>query len=259
MQRLGEGGEVGDEGVTKKGSISLSSIHWRPHGSLPETDGLGQCPRTYPIITALPTPLPDYYAVLGLTQEASDEDVNKAWRRLVLVHHPDKQASSGSSTADRESAVSSPLAQHDGTIPDIRLINEARSVLSDPARKAHYLASVSERPGSGEGYTPMPARKEGPHVYRHVSLDEFETHFTVYGSTEDADQPQPAAGVSGDDDDLDTEEADPQWWSYPCRCSGRFIITLAQLEEGVEVVGCEGCGEWLRVGYEVVSGDGEGA
>ena len=38
------------------------------------------------------------------------------------------------------------------------------------------------------------------------------------------------------------------------------MITHEELEAGVDVVGCGGCGEWVRVGYEVVEGDegGEG-
>lgn len=49
--------------------------------------------------------------------------------------------------------------------------------------------------------------------------------------------------------------AEPTYYTLPCRCSSRFVITLDDLEEGVDVVGCEGCGEWVRVGYEVVEGD----
>ncbi len=30
------------------------------------------------------------------------------------------------------------------------------------------------------------------------------------------------------------------------------MITHQDLEEGVEVVGCGGCGEWVRVGYEAI-------
>jgi hypothetical protein len=50
-------------------------------------------------------------------------------------------------------------------------------------------------------------------------------------------------------------DAEPTYYTLPCRCSSRFVITLDDLEEGVDVVGCEGCGEWVRVGYEVVEGD----
>jgi diphthamide biosynthesis protein 4 len=53
---------------------------------------------------------------------------------------------------------------------------------------------------------------------------------------------------------------EPERYTYSCRCSGEFVITLKDLEEGIEVVGCGGCGEWVRVDYEVVEeGDDGGA
>lgn len=50
------------------------------------------------------------------------------------------------------------------------------------------------------------------------------------------------------------------YYTHPCRCSGVYTITERELEDGVDVVGCEGCGEWVGVGYEVVDqGEGEGS
>lgn len=37
-------------------------------------------------------PVKDYYSVLGLTREASDDDVKKAYRKLIMEYHPDKVA-----------------------------------------------------------------------------------------------------------------------------------------------------------------------
>ncbi len=68
-----------------------------------------------------------------------------------------------------------------------------------------------------------------PHVTQHISLSLFTAH----------------------------EGDSPSYYTFPCRCSGEFLITHEDLEAGVEVVGCGGCGEWVKVGYEVLEEDDE--
>jgi curved DNA-binding protein CbpA len=52
--------------------------------------------------------------------------VIKAWRKAVLLHHPDKQASNQASSNTSSSSV------------DIRLINEAKWILSDEKRRRDW-------------------------------------------------------------------------------------------------------------------------
>jgi molecular chaperone DnaJ len=61
----------------------------------------------------------DYYEVLELPRDASAEDVKKAFRRLALQYHPDRNKESGSDVRFKE-------------------ISEAYQVLSDPERRAPY-------------------------------------------------------------------------------------------------------------------------
>ena len=39
-------------------------------------------------------PRVDYYRVLGVPRDVTDEDIRKAYRRLVFQHHPDRNPDS---------------------------------------------------------------------------------------------------------------------------------------------------------------------
>lgn len=62
----------------------------------------------------------DYYEVLGLTKGASDDEIKKAFRKLAIQYHPDKNQ--GNAEAEEK----------------FKEINEAYQVLSDPDKKANY-------------------------------------------------------------------------------------------------------------------------
>lgn len=66
----------------------------------------------------------DYYKVLGLTRDASDREIKKAWRNLSKQYHPDKASAHG---IDKEEAQKKMAA-----------INEAYEVLSDPELKQRF-------------------------------------------------------------------------------------------------------------------------
>jgi molecular chaperone DnaJ len=59
----------------------------------------------------------DYYEVLGVSKDASADEVKKAFRRLAVQHHPDKEG--GDETKFKE-------------------INEAYEVLKDPSKRQRY-------------------------------------------------------------------------------------------------------------------------
>ena len=65
----------------------------------------------------------DYYSILGVAPDASKEEIKKAYRRLALKHHPDKDKSPGA---------------HERFIQ----INEAYLILSDDEARARYDAEL---------------------------------------------------------------------------------------------------------------------
>ena len=62
----------------------------------------------------------DYYEVLGLQKGASEEEIKKAFRKMAMKYHPDKNP------GDKEAEEK------------FKEVNEAYSVLSDPDKKSKY-------------------------------------------------------------------------------------------------------------------------
>lgn len=62
---------------------------------------------------------PDFYTTLGLSRDASQEDIKKAYRRLARKYHPD---------VSKDEDAGNKMAK----------VNEANDVLSDPKKRAAY-------------------------------------------------------------------------------------------------------------------------
>jgi molecular chaperone DnaJ len=64
----------------------------------------------------------DYYEVLGVTKGASEEDIKKAYRKLAMKHHPDRNQGEGSKLAEEK----------------FKEAKEAYEMLSDTQKRAAY-------------------------------------------------------------------------------------------------------------------------
>lgn len=75
----------------------------------------------------------DYYEVLGIDRNATNEDIKKAFRNLAFKYHPDRNHEPGAEEKFKE-------------------INEAQEVLSDPQKRAAYDRYGHAAGGNG-GFT----------------------------------------------------------------------------------------------------------
>jgi curved DNA-binding protein CbpA len=88
--------------------------------------------------------LPDFYVELGITRSATTRQIRSAFRRLAMVHHPDRHADPAAKARAEER---------------FKAAAEAYRVLSSPERRRLYDAhhrSVSRRPSRAEA-VPHPA------------------------------------------------------------------------------------------------------
>lgn len=90
----------------------------------------------------------DYYNILKVNRNASDEDLKKAYRRLAMIWHPDKNPTSNKQEAEAK----------------FKSISEAYDVLSDPQKRQIYDLYGEEALKSGQ--VPPPPRGAGPYSYR---------------------------------------------------------------------------------------------
>ncbi|KAK2965937.1 hypothetical protein RJ640_005353 [Escallonia rubra] len=90
----------------------------------------------------------DYYNILKVNRNASDDDLKKSYRRLAMIWHPDKNP-----TNKREAEAK------------FKQISEAYDVLSDPQKRQIYDLYGEEALKSGQVPPPPPSSSGRPHYH----------------------------------------------------------------------------------------------
>lgn len=102
----------------------------------------------------------DYYKILGVNKNASQDEIKKAYRKLAVKYHPDKNKDN--KTAEEK----------------FKAVNEAHEVLSDPEKRKKYdqlgdnwrqYENMGGRPGAGQG----PGGAGGPYSFEGDFSDLF--------------------------------------------------------------------------------------
>jgi curved DNA-binding protein len=96
----------------------------------------------------------DYYKVLGVDKKASQDDIKKAYRKLAVKFHPDKNQ--GDKKAEDK----------------FKEINEANDVIGDPEKRKKYDElganwQQAQQAGNPYGYNPGQGRRSGKQSYQY--------------------------------------------------------------------------------------------
>ncbi|XP_006632018.2 dnaJ homolog subfamily C member 18 [Lepisosteus oculatus] len=95
----------------------------------------------------------DFYEILGVTKDASDEDLKKAYRKLALKFHPDKNCAPGATDA-------------------FKAIGNAYAVLSSPEKRKQYDQYGEEPPMESTAHPTHPAHhRHHRNFYRDFEAD----------------------------------------------------------------------------------------
>merc|ERR1712025_1051795 len=84
----------------------------------------------------------DYYKILGVSKDANDDEIKKAYRKRALVHHPDRHSSA---TEEEKKEAEKKFKE----------IGEAYGVLSDAKKRNRYDQGhdIDDLEGHGHGYS----------------------------------------------------------------------------------------------------------
>ncbi|HUJ45139.1 MAG TPA: DnaJ C-terminal domain-containing protein [Opitutaceae bacterium] len=161
----------------------------------------------------MPVEFKDYYATLGVTRDATDDDIKKAFRRLARQYHPDV-------AKDKKAAEEK-----------FKEINEANEVLSDPVKRKKYDELGAH--WQEEGGTPSARGWEGRGAQGTDGGQAREFHFTGTGFSDFFEQffgGGSRFGFESGGRDFEAESRTPG--RRGADVEGEILVTLAEVMHG---------------------------
>lgn len=176
----------------------------------------------------------DYYSVLNISKEASQEEIKKAYRKLAQKYHPDKSG---------------------GDDDKFKKINEAYETLSDPAKRRAY-----DNPNEGFGFDmsdffhnhfggrantrPQGPRPEmGQDVKVHVSISFYEL---VMESSKDIN-------ISYKDCCSSCEGTGASERDTCSECKGAGMVTKVVNMQGMQMSSAQTCTSCRGMGFKTIA------
>ena len=96
----------------------------------------------------------DYYEILGLSKDATESEIKKAYRKLAMQYHPDKNKEAGAEEKFKE-------------------LSEAYAVLSDPEKREQY---------DRFGHAGIDGRYSQEDIFRNADFGGFADLGDIFGS-----------------------------------------------------------------------------
>jgi curved DNA-binding protein len=158
----------------------------------------------------------DYYATLGVSRTATDDEIKKAFRKLARQYHPDV-------AKDKKHAEEK-----------FKEINEANDVLSDPEKRRKYDELGANWQQAGAGFPPPGARRGG---WRAAGGEDEEVHFGGTGFSDFFEQFFGRGRGAGDFNDVFRrarrgETAEPEYAERGPEIEGDILVTLHEALHG---------------------------